>query len=857
MGVILDELRQVLTKHIQDRGLVAWFDPDRHYESVLSQIQISGCQMLVYDGSYYALRAAAEPLIRGPEPSRVLLYLPVEYDDAHLPLSELLTLGETLRPGVMGQGNTKLAVIARRALKGRVAETRLVRLDREIEENRLTLADLESLNRDGSDIALPTVLTVLFGTPVAEEAALDFLAHSGRDAELNSKSAVADWAQILKTHFGVAATDQQSPADVRVTLARQVLAADLLETLGDGTPAALKSVLTSRDSAVWRRCAYLAREWRNRRDLALSYRQLALTVEKALHLESIEFSEELLQRVVTFVGLERRLLRSVASRLAGKEDAALAQIAEGRRAGFWAEQEPDLQAEWTLVAQAAHLMRRASDIESALKRPLTAAELITAYTRDSDGWCDVDTFHRRLEKRASSLEFAMADPPAEIEQLVARARHCYSQIASSLAEVFLRAWKAAGFGVSGFYRQSQIFETVVAPLCREHRTAYILVDALRFELARELPALLGKEFDVRLECVVGTAPSITEVGMAALLPGAASGLRLSAAPKLQVTIHDEVLRNRQDRMDYLRNNAGVPFAELKLEEPANFKRKLRELSAGPALVVVTSREIDQSGEDQMTNTREHMEKVLSHLCLALRRLAENGVERFVIAADHGYVFGEDLAESEKIDPPAQNGALLHRRVWVGRGGRANDSYLYTTLEKLGVSSDLEIAVPWNLAGFRTAGPTAYFHGGLSPQEILLPVLTLTPTAWTGTQSARKLLWELALGSPKITTRFMSVRVTGQSQGLFETDWPRVKVEVRAAGEPCSMPVSGTYGYLEATGDVEMRSSGTDPKTTESNTVTLMLTGKVPNTGKVTVHLLDAATGVELKRIENVEVSIAI
>ena len=55
---------------------------------------------------------------------------------------------------------------------------------------------------------------------------------------------------------------------------------------------------------------------------------------------------------------------------------------------------------------------------------------------------------------------------------------------------------------------------------------------------------------------------------------------LSAAPKLQVSIHDEVLGNRQDRMDYLRRNAGVPFAELKLEEPANFKRKLKELSAG-------------------------------------------------------------------------------------------------------------------------------------------------------------------------------------------------------------------------------------------------------------------------------------
>jgi hypothetical protein len=533
------------------------------------------------------------------------------------------------------------------------------------------------------------------------------------------------------------------------------------------------------------------------------------------------------------------------------------QIAEERRVAFWSEQEPDLQAEWMLVAQAAHLIRRASEIETALKRSLTSAELIEAYTQQADGWCELDTFHRRLEKRASSLEFALADPPAEIERLITCARQRYSQVAGLLAEVFLRTWKTEGFAVSGFYRQSQVFETMVAPQCRERRTAYILVDALRFELARELPGLVSKEFESRVECVIATAPSVTEVGMAALLPGAAGGLRLSSAPRLQVSIHDRVLRNRQDRIDYLRTNAGVQFVDLKLEELGNFKRKLKDLRPGPALVVVTSREIDQSGEDQMTTTREHMERVLSHLSLALRRLTENGVERFVITADHGYVFGEDLAESEKIDPPDENGVLLHRRVWLGKSGRASDSYLYTSLEKLGVSSDLEIAVPWNLSGFRTAGPTAYFHGGLSPQEILLPVLTLTPMAGATTQGPRKVSWGLVMGSPKITTRFLSVRVSGRSQELFEIEWPTVRVDVRTAGQSCSVPVSGTYGYREATGDVVMRGSATDTKTTEPNTVALMLTGKAPSTGTVSVHLLDALSGVELGSIEKVEVSIAI
>jgi hypothetical protein len=74
---------------------------------------------------------------------------------------------------------------------------------------------------------------------------------------------------------------------------------------------------------------------------------------------------------------------------------------------------------------------------------------------------------------------------------------------------------------------------------------------------------------------------------------------------------------------------------------------------------------------------------------------------------------------------------------------------------------------------------------------------------------------------------------------------------------CSIPVSGSYGFQESTGAVALRSIEGNPSETEPNTVALMLTGKVPSKGTVSIYLIDVATGVELKRLENVEVSIAI
>jgi len=855
MGVIAEALTELIAGYVRDHGLVLWFDPERHYAGVVRRLDAGQERVVSYQGSFYQLRREVEPMLRGLEPPKLLLYLPVAWEEAREPLAELLALGIELRPGVAGNRNTRLAVIARKALKGRVPDARLADLDRQIEQGGLTLDELEELAEGGAGGPLPTTLAVLFGTGLVEEAALDFLGHPERDAELVERNGLHDWARALGASFGVPAEAGGSAADLRFALARQGLTSELLGALGEDVPEALARLLSQGDAAARRRAAELARAWRNRRDLASSYRELAAAVEKSLHLDSIDFTDAALERIEAFPGLERRLLRRVAERVRANPEAAA--VAEAHQRSFWAEQDTELQSEWALVAQAGQLLRRAAEIEAELRaRPFTWAEVVENYT-GARNWAELDTLQRRLERRASSLEYALANPAEEVERLVTAARQRYQEVAGGLAECFLRAWREVGFANAGYARQTEVFDRFVAPELTGRRTAYILVDALRWELARELPEVLGGGFETRTELVIGTAPSITEAGMAALLPSAASGLELGGAGKLEVRLHGRLLRNRADRIAYLREKAGVPVVDLRLEDPKGFRRRLRDLGDRPALVVATSREIDQSGEEELSSAREHMERVLTQLGLAMRRLAEEGFERFVIATDHGYVYGEDVAESEKIDPPGGEALLCHRRVWIGRGGTSGGECLLTELSRFGATSDLLLAVPWNLAAFRTAGPTAYFHGGLSPQEILLPVIVATPTSLAKGKGARKLAWDVALGSAKITARFLSVRIQARSGRLFEEAWPQVRVEVRSGGEVCAIPVSATYGYQEATGAVALRSSESNAAETEVNTVALMLTGKAPSRGVVSVHVVDAATGVDLKKLENVEVSLVL
>jgi hypothetical protein len=183
----------------------------------------------------------------------------------------------------------------------------------------------------------------------------------------------------------------------------------------------------------------------------------------------------------------------------------------------------------------------------------------------------------------------------------------------------------------------------------------------------------------------------------------------------------------------------------------------------------------------------------------------------------------------------------------------------TSLRSLGVESDFDIATPWNFAVFKVAGGNLiYFHGGLSPQELIIPVLTLTPKARRMTGTPTGISWKLLPGAKKLTTRFFSVQITGVGTGLFEMEPPKVRVELRSKGKVVSSPVSASYGFEEATGDVTLKIVDNDNKKIEPNTVTVMVTldeGSPPIT--VSLVLLDATTGTQLATIEKIETAISL
>lgn len=907
MSLVTQTLLDLVREQIKAHGAVVWYDPERAYLALAESLvpaDLIGAAVQRYEPArgFVWLRRQIEPLWgKAGAPPLLVIYVPLAQAATGHALVEYEVGGVVMAPGQQPpERNLALAAVAQRGLAGIRPPAALEQIVAEVAAGKWSLAELDREAERGLE-AQAGVLKLVFDTGNPAQIALRFLADPTVDARIAEKGALGSLAVALGDLLGMPLRADEGIEGLRARLARQVLVTDFLAAFGDDPPAALRTFPVA-DRPVARQAAVeLAATWRNRRDAAASYVRWADQVEVEISAGSVADRTELMQALShseTFAAAEARLQREVELALAKHASADLVALAETRLAGFWASQQPEIKARWDVIADAGRVAVEAGRVANALKgKKPSAADLVLGYAHspargpkkkapssdrltlwDPDGpWCVLDTAQRHLERDFHRFELDISQHESLVA-LVAHARGRYAAVAETLAELFVSAYAADKFNVVGsvastpgglpgaaIIHQADVYAKVVGPAAGTGRVAYLLVDALRFEMARELATLLAEDWQAELIPALATPPTVTEIGMAALLPGAEHGLAVVAAENggLAAVVGGKTLKTRQERLDHFAlaaagsGTAGVAVATARLDQLAPLADvHLRDALKAARIVVVTATEdIDGLCENTPGLARSMLDDVLFRLRRAIKTLFGLGIKTVVISADHGYLFGEKLTSGQGIDPPGGKTVALKRRVWVGQGGAHVEGTLRAPLSAFGLGGVLELVTPRSLSAFKVpGGGTEYFHGGLSLQEVVIPVLTIRPTTPQAATAGAQVKWTLTLGSPKITTRFVSVTVEGSSEELLPVDPPAVRVEVRAEGATISVPVSASYGFSEATRDVRLALAADSPQQIAPVTVTLMIT-ETPHVSRVTVHLLDASTGVGLARVDGVPFSI--
>ena len=867
MGLITETLTNLLGRQVEVHGTVVWYDPEGAYLKVAGSLKpedVAGAAIQRYDPQrgFVWLRQQLEPLWeKCTAPPRMLIYVPLAQAETGHALVEFEVAGAVVQPGQQPpERNTALDAVAHRALELVFPPAAVEEIVGQVEAGQLSLAELDDLVEKRVEAQTGVVVT-LFGTGNAAEVALCFLAGPALDAEIEARQALGNLAGLLSDALGVRFPADQGAVALRAHLARQVLVTDLLEALGDKAPQALRTVPLAARPLARQAAVDLARAWRNRRDAAESYVQWAERVQTEIGLTSLSLDLDLLSRSETFAAGEVQLQREVETALASRPAARLVELAQARLGGFWAAQKPLIKARWEVIADAGRVLVEAARVAHALNgKTWSASALVSGYALGDNPWCALDTAQRHLERDFHRFELDVQQHESLI-QLVAQARQHYATVSDHLAECFTRAYATDHFDLPGILLQADVYREAVAPAARSGHVAYILVDALRFEMARELCAILCQEWEAELAPALATPPTVTEIGMAALLPGAEQGLAVAPAEggKLAAMIGDRVLRTRQERLAYCEEVVKDSLVIAKLDQlaPLSDTHLGQSLKLASVVVVTATEEIDGLCENNPVLARRSLDDVLNQLRRGIKALFGLGIQTVIVSADHGYLFGEKLMPGQSLDAPGGQTATLKRRVWVGRGGAESPGLLRAPLSAFGLGGDLELATPWNLSCLKVkGGATEYFHGGLSLPELVVPVLTVRPAAGRGPTAVAQVQWTLIPGSQTISTRFFSVTVEGRSAELLPLEPPAVRVEVRAGDLPISAPITAGYGFQEATRDVQLALEADDPRAIARNTITLMIT-ETPPVDQVTVHLLDATTGVSMARLDHVPFSITL
>ena len=369
-----------------------------------------------------------------------------------------------------------------------------------------------------------------------------------------------------------------------------------------------------------------------------------------------------------------------------------------------------------------------------LTAPRSVASFQTAVTWQADEGAFVDWARFRLLGGDEISELSHAYSACR-EALIARRNKFAKPFVQALIE-----WNANKPSVDGrLVPVESILEQVLAPIAAAGPALLLVMDGLSISIFRELFARSGSHGWAEMvpsdlgRPLVGVAalPTVTEVSRASLLCGRLT-MGAAAQERSGFASHPALLAH---------SRAGTPprlFHKGDLTDATNLAPEVRAAIADPhqRVIGVVYNAVDDhlSGPDQL-----HQRWTLEDLRLLLPVLREAREVRrvVVITADHGHLLEDGTTqlaggESDRWRPGTDCRSPHEMAVNGGRVVTRDGSNAVVCL--------------WG-ESTRYGGRKNGYHGGLSPQEVTVPLSVMVPLGmnlpgWTPAPPAQPEWWEL-------------------------------------------------------------------------------------------------------------------
>jgi len=223
------------------------------------------------------------------------------------------------------------------------------------------------------------------------------------------------------------------------------------------------------------------------------------------------------------------------------------------------------------------------------------------------------------------------------------------------------------------------------------KTAVIVGDGIRYEIAEAVADQLSSNFRMEKSAMFAGIPSETEHNMSAMY--SAGG---------------EIIKLQKDREKKLTELSGKTLTFINLEQ-LNYGLEADYL-------VLTYKDIDSVGEKMQLGALKLFAEFETVLVEKIQLLVKMGYKVHLVT-DHGFVLTGLLDESDKIEANVKGKKEVHER-YIRTAEKQIKPYWLEFEEKYNGYNYIYVAK--NHRPFKSVGVYGFAHGGITPQEVIIP-----------------------------------------------------------------------------------------------------------------------------------------
>ena len=281
--------------------------------------------------------------------------------------------------------------------------------------------------------------------------------------------------------------------------------------------------------------------------------------------------------------------------------------------------------------------------------------------------------------------------------------------------------------------QKDFYKNYIKPFNdKKDRIVVIVSDAFRYECAKELNNRL-KVFASKSDIgyMQGLVPSYTKLGMAALLPNK----KLSRVQDSDDILVDGLSSSSIKDRELLLQNENPDSIAVKYDDLYDMtKLEWKKLFSGKKVVYIYHDTVDNAGEHNENTIFSACDKAINELEKLVRDLHTtfSGINAF-ITADHGFFYKRGKVESYEKTNKISNATKQKTRYSYSDSVSEEEGILSINLDYIFGQDSGYVNIPkGNIIYARQGTGINYVHGGILPQEIIIPVIDFKSTRTSDT-----------------------------------------------------------------------------------------------------------------------------